>query len=46
MFTCARLTSRLERQDVVIVIDVSGSMGQHGRLDLAKEAAVTVVNTL
>lgn len=33
-------------KDVVIVVDVSGSMGQHNRLELAKDAAVTVINTL
>lgn len=33
-------------KDVVIVLDVSGSMSQYGRLDLAKEAAETVINTL
>lgn len=33
-------------KDVVIVLDVSGSMSQYNRLDLAKEAAETVINTL
>ena len=33
-------------KDVVIVLDVSGSMTDYGRLDLAKEAAITVVDTL
>ena len=33
-------------QNVVIVLDVSGSMSQYGRLDLAKEAAETVINSL
>ena len=33
-------------KNVILVIDVSGSMGQFSRLDLAKEAAKTVVNTL
>jgi len=33
-------------KDVVIVIDVSGSMGNYGRLDIAKRAAITVLNTL
>ena len=33
-------------KDVVIILDVSGSMSDHGRLDLAKEAAITVVETL
>ncbi|CAN0427083.1 unnamed protein product [Pylaiella littoralis] len=33
-------------KDVVIVLDVSGSMSQYDRLELAKEAAETVLNTL
>ena len=33
-------------KDVVIVLDVSGSMSNFGRLDLAKKAAITVVETL
>ncbi|CAM9745263.1 unnamed protein product [Ascophyllum nodosum] len=33
-------------KDVVIVLDISGSMSQYGRLDLAKDAAVTVIHTL
>ena len=33
-------------KDVVIVLDVSGSMSDYGRLDLAKKAAITVVETL
>ncbi|EJK76792.1 hypothetical protein THAOC_01427 [Thalassiosira oceanica] len=33
-------------KDVILVIDVSGSMGNHGRLSLAKEAATTVIETL
>eukprot|EP00985_Skeletonema_marinoi_P003856 scaffold1678_cov123-Skeletonema_marinoi.AAC.4 len=33
-------------KDVVLVLDVSGSMSSHGRMDLAKEAAITVVETL
>ena len=33
-------------KDVILVIDVSGSMGNNGRLSLAKEAAKTVVQTL
>ena len=33
-------------KDVVIVLDVSGSMSDYGRMDLAKEAAITVVDTL
>jgi len=33
-------------KDVVLVIDVSGSMDDYRRIDLAKEAAITVVDTL
>eukprot|EP00903_Cladosiphon_okamuranus_P021964 g20195.t1 len=33
-------------KDVVVVLDVSGSMSQYNRLDLAKQAAETVINTL
>ncbi|KAL9179690.1 hypothetical protein ACHAXT_008980 [Thalassiosira profunda] len=33
-------------KDVVLAIDVSGSMNDYGRMDLAKEAAITVVETL
>lgn len=33
-------------KDVIIVLDVSGSMSQYGRLSLMKEAAIRVVNTL
>ena len=33
-------------KNVILVIDVSGSMGEFGRLDLAKDAAITVINTL
>ena len=33
-------------KDVIIVIDVSGSMSNHNRMALAKEAAITVVSTL
>ncbi|CAN0013511.1 unnamed protein product, partial [Laminaria digitata] len=33
-------------KNVVIVLDVSGSMSQYGRLDLAKEAAETVISSL
>ncbi|CAM9550336.1 unnamed protein product [Hapterophycus canaliculatus] len=33
-------------KDVIIILDVSGSMSQYGRLDLAKEAAETVISTL
>lgn len=33
-------------KDVVLVIDVSGSMNDYGRMELAKEAAVTIVDTL
>jgi len=33
-------------KDVVLVIDVSGSMSDYGRMDIAKEAAITIVNTL
>lgn len=32
-------------KDVVLVIDISDSMNKHGRLRLAKEAAITIVNT-
>ncbi|KAL3826889.1 hypothetical protein ACHAXA_000857 [Cyclostephanos tholiformis] len=33
-------------KDVVLVLDVSGSMEDYGRMDIAKEAAITVVGTL
>ena len=33
-------------KDVVIVLDVSGSMSNNGRMDLAQKAAITVVETL
>ena len=33
-------------KDVVLVLDISGSMDQYGRLDLAKRAAITVIETL
>lgn len=33
-------------KDVVLVLDVSGSMADYGRLDIAKEAAITVIQTL
>ncbi|KAK1735864.1 voltage-dependent calcium channel-like protein [Skeletonema marinoi] len=33
-------------KDVVLVLDVSGSMSDYGRMDLAKEAAITVIKTL
>lgn len=33
-------------KDVVLVIDVSGSMDDYKRIDLAKEAAITIVDTL
>mmetsp|Transcript_17970 Transcript_17970/g.32529 ORF Transcript_17970/g.32529 Transcript_17970/m.32529 type:complete len:631 (-) Transcript_17970:1364-3256(-) len=33
-------------KDVVLVIDVSGSMDDFGRMGLAKEAAITIVDTL
>ena len=33
-------------KDVVLVIDVSGSMDEYRRIDLAKEAASTIVSTL
>mmetsp|Transcript_2336 Transcript_2336/g.3623 ORF Transcript_2336/g.3623 Transcript_2336/m.3623 type:complete len:650 (-) Transcript_2336:61-2010(-) len=33
-------------KDVVLVIDVSGSMEDYGRMDIAKEAAITIVETL
>ena len=33
-------------KDVVLVIDKSGSMEEHGIMDLAKEAAKTVMLTL
>ena len=33
-------------KNVVLVIDVSGSMGDFGRLELAKDAAKTVIDTL
>jgi hypothetical protein len=33
-------------KDVVLILDVSGSMQQRGRLDLMKEAAIRVIDTL
>jgi len=33
-------------KDVVLVIDVSGSMDDYRRIDLAKEAAITIIETL
>jgi len=33
-------------KDVVLVIDTSGSMNDYGRMYLAKEAAITIVDTL
>ena len=33
-------------KDVVLILDISGSMDQYGRLDLAKRAAITVIETL
>lgn len=42
---CAAYTCWLF-QNVIIVLDVSGSMSQYGRLDLAKEAAETVISSL
>ena len=33
-------------KDVVVVLDVSGSMEDYGRMDTAKKAAITVVETL
>ena len=33
-------------KDVVLALDVSGSMEDYGRMDIAKEAAITVVRTL
>ena len=33
-------------KDVVLVLDVSGSMENYGRLELAKRAAITVIETL
>jgi uncharacterized protein YegL len=33
-------------KDVVLVLDVSGSMSDYGRMDIAKEAAITVITTL
>mmetsp|Transcript_11387 Transcript_11387/g.21552 ORF Transcript_11387/g.21552 Transcript_11387/m.21552 type:complete len:729 (+) Transcript_11387:264-2450(+) len=33
-------------KDVVLIIDVSGSMDDYARLDIAKEAAITIVSTL
>ena len=33
-------------KDVILVIDVSGSMSNFNRIDLAREAAITVINTL
>ena len=31
---------------VVLVLDISGSMDDYGRIDIAKEAAITVIQTL
>ena len=33
-------------KDVILVIDTSGSMSNEGRIELAQEAAISVVNTL
>lgn len=33
-------------KNVILVLDVSGSMGSNDRIELAKDAAVTVINTL
>ena len=33
-------------KDVVIIVDTSGSMNDYGRMALAKEAAITIVDTL
>ena len=33
-------------KDVVILLDISGSMSKHGRIELAKAAVVSVLNTL
>ena len=33
-------------KDVVLVIDVSGSMDDYGRMGLAKDAATTIIDTL
>ena len=33
-------------KDVILVIDVSGSMSSNNRIGLAREAAITVINTL
>lgn len=33
-------------KDVVLIIDTSGSMNDYGRMDIAKEAAITIVDTL
>eukprot|EP00761_Pharyngomonas_kirbyi_P010550 gb/GECH01010570.1/.p1 GENE.gb/GECH01010570.1/~~gb/GECH01010570.1/.p1 ORF type:complete len:1003 (+),score=253.65 gb/GECH01010570.1/:1-3009(+) len=33
-------------KDVILLIDISGSMGQNNRINVAKEAALTVLNTL
>lgn len=33
-------------KDVVLVLDSSGSMHDYGRMDIAKEAAITIVDTL
>jgi len=33
-------------KDLVLVLDTSGSMNDYGRLDLLKEAAITVIETL
>ena len=33
-------------KDVILVLDVSGSMDTAGRIDIAKDAAKTIVDTL
>jgi len=33
-------------KDVVLVVDVSGSMDDYNRMDMAREAAITIVDTL
>lgn len=33
-------------KDVVLAIDTSGSMADYGRMHMAKEAAITIINTL
>eukprot|EP01083_Nonionella_stella_P183564 663804_1 len=40
------VSAAIGSKDVVILLDISGSMKQNNRLSLAKEAAISVLNTL